>query len=146
MPAFSSLYSAFGYSPTPPPLTAYAEIPLARGISFSGIAATEIDVTSLTSAGKTFVMGTRDNGTVEVSAFVNRTTAPLLPTSGNSTPGAFYCTLGDNITPNSQYIQVTGSCYLQSTSIEGSVDNAVMVTYTFRLTGTITVLPSTVQP
>ena len=143
MPATSSFGSSFLYSAvTSPP--AFVEIPLASGLSFSGIAATEIDVTSLTNTGKTFVMGTRDNGTVEVTAFVDRTTAPLLPTSGDSTPGLFVATLGDDTTSGSQYIGVSGGCYLQSTAIEGSVDNAVTVTYTFRLTGTITVTANTV--
>ena len=143
MPAFSSYLSDFLFSAVTGP-TNFAQIPNTTGISFSGIAATEIDVTSLTDAGKTYVLGTRDNGTVEVSAFVDRQTAPLMPDSGNSTPGLFICTLGDNVTPNSQYISVAGGCYLQSTSIDASVDSAVAVTYTFRLTGTITVTAATV--
>lgn len=145
MPAFSSYLSVFQFSAetTPPD---FVSIPNTTGISFSGISATEIDVTALDSEGKEYVLGTRDNGTVEVTAFVERTEAPFMPVSGNSTPGLFVCALGDSVTPNSQYIAVVGGCYLQATSIEASVDNAVAVTYTFRLTGTITVTPITVQP
>jgi hypothetical protein len=143
MPAFSSYLSQFQFSLTSlAPI--YLAIPNTTSISFSGIAATEIDVTALDSVGKTYVLGTRDNGTVEITAFVNRTDAPYMPVSGNSTPGLFICTLGDNVTVGSQYINVAGGCYLQSTAIEGAVDNAVSVTYTFRLTGTITVTAVTV--
>jgi hypothetical protein len=138
MPAFSSYRSNFLFSAVTGP-TNFVQIPNTTSISFSGIAATEIDVTALDSVGKTYVLGTRDNGTVEITAFVNRQTAPLMPVSGNSSPGVFICALGDDQTSGSQYINVTGGCYLQSTAIEGSVDNAVAVTYTFRLTGTITV-------
>ena len=143
MPAFSSYLSEFLFSTTAAPPN-FVTIPNTTSISFSGIAATEIDVTALDSVGKTYVLGTRDNGTVEVSAFVNRQDAPYMPVSGNSTPGLFACTLGDNVTVGSQYINVAGGCYLQSTAIEGTVDNAVSVTYTFRLTGTITVTAVTV--
>lgn len=143
MPAFSSYLSEFQFSTTSL-APVYAAIPNTTSISFSGIAATEIDVTALDSAAKTYVLGTRDNGTVEIAAFVNRQNAPFLPVSGNSTPGVFICTLGDNVTVGSQYINVAGGCYLQATSIDASVDNAVAVTYTFRLTGTITVTSVTV--
>lgn len=142
MPAFSSYLSSFLFSTTAAAPN-FVAIPNTTSISFSGIAATEIDVTSLTDSGKTYVLGTRDNGTVEITAFVNRTDAPFLPVSGNSTPGLFVAALGDSQTPGSQYIALAGGCYLQSTAIEGSVDNAVSVTYTFRLTGTITVTAST---
>ena len=143
MPAFSSYLSNFQFSLTSlAPI--YLAIPNTTSVSFSGIAATEIDVTSLTDAGKTYVLGTRDNGTVEVAAFLNRTNAPYMPVSGNSTPGVFICTLGDSVTAGSQHIVVAGGCYLQATSIDASVDNAVAVTYTFRLTGTITVTAVTV--
>lgn len=142
MPAVSSYQSQFLFSTTTA-APVFNSIPNTTSISFSGIAATEIDVTALDSAGKTYVLGTRDNGTVEVSAFVNRTNAPYMPVSGNSTPGLFTCALGDSQTSGSQYIAVAGGCYLQSTAIEGAVDNAVSVTYTFRLTGTITVTAQT---
>lgn len=143
MPAFSSYLSEFQFSTTSI-APVYVAIPNTTSISFSGIAATEIDVTALDSAAKTYVLGTRDNGTVEIAAFVNRQNAPFLPVSGNSTPGLFSATLGDDQTVGSQYITVAGGCYLQSTAIEGTVDNAVSVTYTFRLTGTITVTANTV--
>jgi len=142
MAAFSSYQSNFLFSTTTSPPN-FLSIPNTTSVSFSGIAATEIDVTALDSGSKTYVLGTRDNGTAEVSAFVNRTNAPYMPISGNSTPGLFTCALGDSQTSGSQYIAIAGGCYLQSTAIEGSVDNAVSVTYTFRLTGTITVTAST---
>jgi hypothetical protein len=142
MPAFSSYLSDFLFSTVTSPPN-FVSIPNITSISFSGIAATEIDVTALDSVGKTYVLGTRDNGTVEITAFVNRTTAPFMPVSGNSTPGLFTAALGDSQTSGSQYIAIAGGCYLQSTAIEGTVDNAVTVTYTFRLTGTITVSAAT---
>lgn len=138
MPAFSSYGSSFSYSATTSPAS-YFPVANATNVSFSGIAATEIDVTALTSTGKTYVLGTSDPGTVEVTSFMDRTGAPLLPVSGDSTPGLFIAIFGDDQTTGSQYIRVSGSCYLQSVSFEAAVDAAVSATYTYRLTGAVTV-------
>jgi hypothetical protein len=108
------------------------------GISFSGIAATEIDVTSLIDTGKTYVLGTSDPGTVEVTCNMERTEAFDLPTSGDSTPSNFVIRFG----PTGAGLagpSVTFTGYLQSTSIEAAVDQAVTVTYTIRISGAVSV-------
>jgi hypothetical protein len=131
MAAFSAYGSAF--------TTGDSEVTgLITGISFSGIAATEIDVTSLTDAGKTYVLGTSDPGTVEVTCNMERSAAFDLPVSGDSTPSNFVIRFG----PNGAGLagpSVSFTGYLQSTAIEAAVDQAVTVTYTIRISGSVTV-------
>lgn len=103
-------------------------------ISFSGIGAAEIDVTQLSNTTKTYVLGTTDGGTVEVTC--NTTNAvPTLPVSGNATPHNFILRFGGNVTG---YPKATFTAYVAGTSFEASVDQQVTTTYTLRLTGPIT--------
>ena len=130
MAAFSAFGSAFTSGGT--------EVTgLITGLSFSGIAATEIDVTSLTDAGKTYVLGTSDPGTVEVTCNMERSEAFDLPVSGDSTPTAFAIRFGPAGANAGPTVSFNG--YLQSTAVEAAVDNAVTVTYTIRISGAVTV-------
>lgn len=135
MAAFSAFGSAF--------TTGQGEVTgLITGLSFSGISATEIDVTSLTDAGKTYVLGTSDPGTVEVTCNMERTQAFDLPTSGDSTPTQFAIRFGpQGAGLAGPTVSFTG--YLQSTAVEASVDSAVTVTYTIRISGAVTVTGGT---
>lgn len=101
-------------------------------ISFSGISAAEIDVTNLTSTAKAYVLGTQDGGTVEITCFTT-TSAPTLPTSGDTTASNFAVRFG-TAGPT-----VTFSGYIVSTALEASVDGAVQTTYSIRITGATTV-------
>jgi hypothetical protein len=102
-------------------------------ISFSGISAAEIDVTNLASTAKSYVLGTMDGGTVEISCFMTAA-APTLPTSGDGAPTSYVLRFGSTGGPT---VSFTG--YVQNTSFEAAVDGAVTTTYTIRLTGTVTI-------
>ena len=111
-------------------------------ISFSGITAAEIDVTKLSDTTKTYVLGTADGGTVEVSC--NMTNAvPVLPTSGDATPTSFVVRFGPQGTLTVPSVLATFSAYVSNVSFEASVDQQVTTTYTLRLTGAITMSTST---
>jgi hypothetical protein len=103
-------------------------------ISFSGIGAAEIDVTKLSDTTKTYVLGTTDGGTVEVSCNTTNA-APTLPTSGNASPHNFIIAFGGTA---AGLPRATFTAYVSGTSFEASVDQQVTTTYTLRLTGPIT--------
>jgi hypothetical protein len=109
-------------------------------ISFSGISATEIDVTALTSTGKTFVLGTRDPGTVTITTMANILTAnlPPVPVSGGGTGAPYTYTVyfGGNATTGLKFVF---TAFIISTTMDAAVDSAVGVTYTLQITGAITI-------
>lgn len=105
-------------------------------ISFSGVSAAEIDVTQLSDTAKKYVMGTMDGGTVEVTCFTTAA-APVLPTSGDTSPTAFVLRFG------ATGPTVGFSGYVQNTALEAAVDGAVQTTYTLRITGSVTVTAGT---
>ena len=112
-------------------------------ISFSGITAAEIDVTNLSSSAKSYVLGTSDGGTVEVSC--NTTAAqPSLPTAGDASPTSFVVRFGPQgaAAPN-QSVLATFTGYIVNTSFEASVDSQVITTYTIQITGAVTMSLST---
>ena len=113
-------------------------------ISFSGITAAEIEVTNLSSTSKTYVLGTSDGGTVEVSC--NTTAAaPSLPTAGDASPTSFVVRFGPQGTAVAGFSSVlaTFTGYIVNTSFEASVDSQVITTYTIQITGAVTMSLST---
>jgi len=111
-------------------------------ISFSGISAAEIDVTSLTSTTKNYVLGTADGGTVEITCNMNAT-APALPTSGSATATSFVVRFGPVGTATLPSVTATFSAFIANTSFEAAVDSQVVTTYTLRISGAITMGTST---
>lgn len=111
-----------------------------QSISFSGITAAEIDVTMLTSTAKTYVLGTMDGGTVEVTAFMTGGAGvnPTLPVSGESSPTAMAVAFGNQDNGN-DFVKVAFSAYVVNTAMEATVDSAVQVTYTLRISGAVTI-------
>jgi hypothetical protein len=111
-----------------------------QSISFSGISAAEIDVTNLTSTAKSYVLGTTDGGTVEVTAFMTSGAGlqPTLPTSGASTPTDMKVIFG-NADNGKDGVTLAFAGYVQNTAMEAAVDGAVGVTYTIRISGPVTV-------
>jgi len=111
-----------------------------QSISFSGISAAEIDVTQLSSTAKQYILGTLDGGTVEVVAFMTTgaNLQPTLPTSGASTPTAMKVIFG-NEDAGKDGVTVAFSAYVQNTTMEASVDGAVQVNYTLRISGDVVV-------
>jgi hypothetical protein len=103
-------------------------------ISFSGIGAAEIDVTQLSNTTKSYVLGTTDGGTVEVTCNMTNA-APTLPVSGNASPHNFLLRFGGNVVG---YPTASFTAYVAGASFEASVDQQVTTTYTLRLTGPIT--------
>jgi len=130
MPAFSSVGTAFSVGSVVGTITA---------ISFSGFTAAEIDVTSITSTSKEFVLGTLDGGTCEVSCMMERSAAFNMPTAGNTTPTSFTVRFG--AAGGGPTVTFTG--YIQNTSVEASTDEAVTVTYSIRMTGSVTIASGT---
>jgi hypothetical protein len=111
-------------------------------ISFSGVTAAEIDVTKLSDTTKTYVLGTADGGTIEVSCNMTNA-APALPTSGDATPTSFVIRFGPQGTLTVPSVLATFTAYISNVSFEASVDQQVTTTYTLRLTGAITMTTST---
>lgn len=102
-------------------------------ISFGGVTAAQIDVTSLSDADKKYVIGNADGGTITVSCFTIGG-APSVPQSGASTPTAYAITFGSTGAGR----PIAGfNAYIQNTVVEASVDNAVTTTYTLRISGTV---------
>ena len=109
-----------------------------QSITFSGISAAEIDVTQLSSAQKQYILGTVDGGTVEVVCFATNgaNLTPTLPTTGSSSPTAMKVIFG-NEDAGKDGVTLAFSAYVQNTSVEASVDGAVQVTYTLRISGDV---------
>ena len=109
-------------------------------ISFSGFSAAEIETTALNSAGKSFVLGTRDPGTVTIVTMANLLTAnlPPVPTSGGGTgaPYAYTIYFGGATTTGLKFMF---NAYIISTTMEAAVDSAVGVTYTLQISGGVTI-------
>ena len=145
--AFSSQGTRFAAQTDTPPLAAarvYAVPPIeVASVSLAGVSAAEIDVTSLASQWKSFVLGTLDIGTLEVSGFVaNGQTIPT-PRSGASEPVALMLIFGK---PSPVYLgdengilRIDMWAHLQSVSVDAAVDEAVGITLTYRLTHGISV-------
>lgn len=105
-------------------------------ISLGGISTAEIDVTALSDTSKAYIMGVRDGGTVEVTVMVDTSAVPDLPSAGDATPSSFVLRFGPNGGSGPVF---TFTAYVQSASVEASVDGAVTATYTLRISGAITV-------
>lgn len=104
-------------------------------ISLGGISTAEIDVTSLSSTTKEYIMGTIDGGTVDVTVNLISGATVSLPTAGDAVPTAFtlrFGAVGSGVT-------FTFDAYIQNTSVESAVDAQVTATYTLRITGSISV-------
>ena len=101
-------------------------------ISFGGISATAIDTTLLSSTTKSYVLGTTDGGTVEITCnMIN--TVPTMPVSGDAVSTNYTVRFG------ATGPVVTFSGYISGTSFEASIDSQVITTYTIRITGAVTV-------
>jgi hypothetical protein len=109
-----------------------------QSISFSGVQGAEIDITALISATKAYILGTIEGGTVEVVSHVAAGTVPNQPVTGSSTPYTYKIIFG-NADGGNDGVTVTFDAYLVNTKFEASVDQAVGVTYTLRITGAVTV-------
>lgn len=112
-------------------------------LSFSGISCAEVDVTTLSSTTKSYVLGTLDGGTVEVG--VNLVTGGAgytslsTPTAGNATPTNFVIRFGKGNSATTTFVpQLTFDAYIQQVSVEAGIDAPVSATYTLRITGAVT--------
>lgn len=63
-------------------------------ISIGGVSASEIEVTTITSTFKEYVLGTTDGGTVDLSMNLDAGVLASLPTAGQSVPTAFNVRFG----------------------------------------------------
>jgi hypothetical protein len=104
-------------------------------MSLSGVSCAEIDVTSLASTTKSYVLGTRDGGTIDITVNVDQGSSPDMPTAGDAIPTLFKLRFGPNGGGGPQF---EFNAYIQSVSVEASVDQQVIANYTLRLTGSIT--------
>lgn len=104
-------------------------------ISIGGISTAEIDVTSLASTFKTYVMGTLDGGTVTVTVNHDAGTVPDMPVAGSATPTSFVLRFGAASTGPT----FTFDAYVQNLTTEAAVDAVVSGTYTLRISSNVTV-------
>ena len=106
-------------------------------ISLGGISTAEIDVTALADTSKSYIMGTIDGGTIDVTVNLDSGVTVSLPTAGDATPTSFTLRFG----PSTASVGVifTFSAYIQSASVEASVDAQVTASYTLRITGAVSV-------
>ena len=133
MAAISSVSSQF--------LTNAADIKgVVTAISLGGISTAEIDVTALADLSKTYIMGTIDGGTVDVTVNLDTGVTVSLPTAGDNTPTSFTLRFG---AASGGGVTFSFSAYIQSTSVEASVDAQVTASYTLRISGAVTVAVST---
>ena len=109
-------------------------------ISLGGISTAEIDVTALSDTSKSYIMGTIDGGTVDVSVNLDTGVTVSLPTAGDNVPTVFSLRFG---AASGQGVTFGFSAYIQSSSVEASVDAQVTASYTLRITGAVTVAVST---
>jgi phage head maturation protease len=101
-------------------------------ISFAGVSATEIDVSNLASYDKTFILGTVDGGTVEIT--VNAIgTAPSVLNAGSATPTVWAIRFGGVGVGYS----VGFSAYIQGVKAEAGVDQVVKTTYTLQISSLV---------
>jgi hypothetical protein len=101
-------------------------------ISFSGVTATEIETSNLASYDKTFILGTTDGGTVEVT--VNAIgEVPSALVAGNATPTEFVVRWGGS----GQGYSTTFSAYIQGIKAEIGVDQVVKNTYTLQISSAV---------
>jgi len=110
-------------------------------ITFSGFSASEIDVTQLTSSGKKYAMGMRDNGTVVIVTMVNISLAqrPIVPASAQ--PEYTYEIYMGSVatpTPGTSGLKFGFNAFLQNTTFDIAVDSTVQATYTLQITGDMT--------
>ena len=106
-------------------------------MSLGGISTAEIDVTSISSTTKEYVMGTLDGGTVDVTVNLDAGVTVSMPTAGDVTPTAFVLRFGAGTVG----VAFTFSAYIQSVTVEAGVDQQVTASYTLRITGLITATP-----
>ena len=103
-------------------------------IAFSGISCAEIDTSNLSKQVKSYVLGTRDAGTITLTCNFNQ--APDMPVAGSATPILINVALGD--ANSGSYINVVCYGFLQSMAIETGIDAVISVTYVFQV-NTVTI-------
>jgi hypothetical protein len=112
---------------------------LVTAINLGGISTAEIDVTGIGDTSKSYVMGTLEGGTIEVTVNVdNANAAVTLPTAGASTAAVYTLTFG---TPSASNAcpRFSFNAFVQNISVEAGIDAQVTATYTLRINGAITV-------
>ena len=97
-------------------------------IAFSGISCAEIDTSNLSKQVKSYVLGTRDAGTITLTCNFNQ--APDMPVAGSATPILINVFLGD---AGASAINIQAYGFLQSMAIETGIDAVISVTYVFQV-------------
>jgi hypothetical protein len=113
-------------------------------MTMNGFSTSDIETATLSSTSKGYIQGTFDGGTIEVQGYsiprpgFNAGDPKLvLPTAGDKTPTPFEFFLSNPEAPISGqfYPLFAGEAYVQSLSIEATVDDVVRLTYVLRITG-----------
>ena len=100
-------------------------------ISMSGVTCAEIETSNLSKTVKSFVLGSRDGGTVTI--VTNFTGAPDMPVAGNNVP--FF----GNLAFSGGSISVQFKFYIQSMSVETGIDAVITATYVLQITDNVTI-------
>ena len=117
---------------------AYNEIPKIDSISGPDGSASEINTTALDSSAAEFVMGLPDEGNVTLEMFwqgenSNTQQVALRTARANQTLKTFQIRLTDS--PESTY---TFTAYVTGWSLSGGIDDAIKVSVTLRISGSVT--------
>jgi len=108
-----------------------------KSISMSGITATEIDTSILSTTVKSCVLGTLDGGTITVEFNAVGDGQHNLPTAGANTPVGFVIRFGPNAV--NKGINVSFNGYIIETSFSGGVDESVTGSYTIQMSSLPTI-------
>lgn len=100
-------------------------------ISMSGVTCAEIETSNLAKTVKSFVLGSRDGGTVTIVTNFNDT--PDMPVAGNNIP--FFGLLGFS----GGAVSLLFRFYIQSMSVETGIDAVITATYVLQITDNVTI-------
>jgi len=129
-------------------------LPNVTSASLPSLSVAEIDITNIGSTTKSYICGTSDNGTCEFAFQHERTTAGapaanikalmLRVPAANTNPDRIEIAYNyDAIASGQQYVLAAFNAHFMTSTIEGSVDEVVGGTMTYRITGDVTLTAPT---
>lgn len=127
----------------------FVTLPNVTSISVPSMTAAEIETTTIGSTTKSFIMGTQDNGTIEIAFQHERTSASVpsndikalmlrVPAPNTVTDQIRIDFEFDQTAVGSTFLRLFCNAHFMSATIEGSIDELVGGTMTYRISGAIT--------
>ncbi len=112
----------------------YTTVANINNISLTGVEASDIDVTDLSSAAREFLQGLEDPGSIDITGFYDYSNAQhvlMRDAVGGSTASTYKITLSDGHT-------IIFSALVSSFTLDVAVDGAVEMNMTLKISGAIT--------